>query len=63
MKKKARCYRCKLWFKLTQLVSWLEDTGDLSPKFCPPCYYWILDHWEEGQQVLDFEDTDSGEEA
>ena len=62
--KKYRCYRCKKYFPRHHLKDWLDDCGELSPKFCRACYYWILDHWEEGQQVTDLEaDTDSGEEA
>jgi hypothetical protein len=64
--KKRQCYRCKRYFPTRQLVEWLEDCGELSPRFCLLCYYWILDHWEEGQDVTEFEagaDTDSDEEA
>lgn len=48
---RARCSRCKRVMWRDQLVDWIDELDDLSPKFCPRCYSYVLDHWEEGDDV------------
>lgn len=57
MPAKAKCSRCHKLFPRDAMFQWLEndDLDDLSPKFCRKCYFYVLDHYEEGFDVENME--------
>lgn len=57
--RKARCAKCRRLFRKLDLLDWLDEADSLSPKFCPKCYDYILEHYQEGDDIegnLDFDD-------
>jgi hypothetical protein len=51
MKPRRECEHCGKPCKRSELIQWMEEAGELSPKFCRKCYYYLVDHWEEGMDV------------
>ena len=51
-----KCSRCHKRKKPIDLIDWLEDSGELSPKFCRVCYEYILNHWTEGCDIENIDD-------
>ena len=55
---KEPCNRCKKEFNPRLLFQWIDGLDDLSPKLCRRCYHWVLDNWEDGD---DLESMSGGE--
>ena len=46
-----RCGRCREEYPKRDLLQWSDDAGVLSPFYCPDCYDFIVDQYEQGQDM------------
>ena len=55
---KKVCSRCKKKCRAEELIDWMDELETLSPKFCPKCYAYILDHWNPDDPIGDIENLE-----